>query len=263
MAWFTASVFKINISTNFFALLFFATLASYSVHWYLTDPANDTIPARSTWLSVHKPAHITFFIISATGITACLFTERRYFWLILPAIILTLLYSAPKFPSLFFKKLERYIIGKTLLLSGVWAYVTAVIPLLAGGTKWQAVHWLFFFNRFSLIFAICILFDIRDVKEDRAIGIKSLVTLLQRKQIRLIFDLIIITSIFIAIILYFYMNMWMSVILAVPAFLTYFLYRVANRSNSDYLFYFILDGLMTLSPVLYMFQRIISGQFHF
>lgn len=45
-------------------------------------------------------------------------------------------------------------------------------------------------------------------------------------------------------------------ILLVPTLLTFALYHRAVKTKNDYLFYFILDGLMALSPLLYFAKLI-------
>jgi hypothetical protein len=45
-------------------------------------------------------------------------------------------------------------------------------------------------------------------------------------------------------------------VLLVPGIITAALYNYAKRNFSDYLYYFVLDGLMMLSAVLMMFLQI-------
>ena len=252
MVWFTASVMGSRVSFQFTGFIFFSTLASYSVHWYLTDAATGSTDKRTSWLSANKQVHLVFFILSAVGSTAFLLAELKNFLWILPAVLLTLMYSAPKAPLPFLQNLEQYICGKTFLLAAMWAYVTVALPTLAEGVKWQQQDWIFLANRFALIFAICILFDMRDAEHDRSKGIKSLVTLLKKNHVKTVFTISIVAGILSA--LFFSQDVWLNAILMLPSFLTYFLYNRSVNTTNDYLFYFILDGLLALSPVLYFLK---------
>ncbi len=257
MVWFTSSLFKIDVSGVFTGFVFFSTLASYSVHWYLTDVDAETTAGRTSWLYANKKIHFLFFLVSALGSGLFLLAEIKNFVWILPAVLLTLMYSAPKIPLPFFKRLKPHIWGKTILLAAVWAYITAALPLLISNSAWQNDYWIFCFNRFALIFAICILFDIRDIEHDKTIGVKSIVTLLKTHHVKIIFNIVIIgclaSGIFFG--LYFY-DVWVAVILIAPAVLTYFLYPKAINTTNDYLFYVILDGLMALTPLLYFMKSL-------
>src|SRR5690606_41899303 len=65
---------------------------------------------RSSWLSRNKWLHATFFIISSIGCAFFILKELGYIKWILPAIFLTLLYSAPKFPFQPFISLKKFIL---------------------------------------------------------------------------------------------------------------------------------------------------------
>lgn len=255
---FTEEIFYLPVSFVFIGFVFFSTLASYSVHWYLTDADTEITASRTSWLSSNKKIHFIFFIISALGSAIFLLLEISNFKWILPAVFLTLLYSAPKIPLPFFQKLKQHIWGKTFLLAAMWTYITTGLPLLTENIVWKPEHWIFIFNRLTLIFAICILFDIRDKEHDKNIGIKSIVTLLKIHHLKTIFTIMILVSVAFAFLLQpYFSEYWVSAILIVPAFLTYFLYNRAISTLNDYLFYFILDGLMALSPVLYFLIKLI------
>lgn len=255
MVWFTGQLFGLSHSPIFIGFVFFSTLSSYSIHWYLTDEEAETTAQRTSWLSNYKTVHLVFFVISTLGTAVFLFLELKNFKWILPAVFLTLLYSAPKIPLASFAKLKSHIWGKTLLLAFMWTYVTAVLPLLLHSLTWQPMHIFFIVNRFLLIFAICILFDVRDRDYDKATGVKSLITMLPLRRVKLIFDVTILCCVASSVIFYnFFPEISTVLTLSIPAVLTYFLYHRANKSYNDYLFYFILDGLMALSPILYLIK---------
>lgn len=242
---------------NFIGFIFFSTLASYSIHWYLTDAETEITDSRTFWLTQFKWIHAVFFITSSIGCAYFLFLELHYIKWILPTILLTFLYSAPKF----FPSLKKLIFGKTVLLALMWTYVTSTLPLLIADRPWQFSYTLFSINRFLLIFPICILFDLRDKDYDKATGVKSLVTALSLKNIKKIFNLTIILNVVTIPVISYYAEISIvdNFILLIPTVLTFFLFSNAVKTKNDYLFYFILDGLMALSPMLYFMKTLLFG----
>ncbi len=241
----------------FISFVFFSTLASYSIHWYLTDEKTEITDTRTFWLAKNKRIHAIFFIVSSLGCAYFLLSEWQYIKWILPSIFLTLLYSAPKF----FPRLKKFILGKTILLALMWTYVTSALPFLIIDTPWQFSYTLFFINRYFLIFPICILFDLRDKDYDKATGVKSLITVLSAKKIKVTFNICIILNIISALLLAVCgnINTVDIFILLIPTALTFLLYSKSLKTKSDYLFYFTLDGLMALSPILYFIMTFIVG----
>ncbi|GAB3011446.1 hypothetical protein GCM10027051_12300 [Niabella terrae] len=254
MACYTTHLFTGHLPPlNFTAFVFFSTLASYSIHWYLTDAGTEITEQRTPWLGRNKRTHLLFFIVSAVGCGFLLLQELAYIKWILPAVLLTFIYTAPKIPFPPFTLLRNFIYAKTLLLALMWAYVTSALPLLLLDEAWQSGYTLFFINRFLLIFAICIPFDLRDREFDKAGGVKSLVTLLSPVQIRIVFNACILLNLLATVWLHQIRPQTLveNFILLIPTALTFLLYRTAIKTKDDYLFYFILDGLMALSPILH------------
>jgi 4-hydroxybenzoate polyprenyltransferase len=136
-------------------------------------------------------------------------------------------------------------------------YVTAVLPILIAGAQWNGGTYLFAASRFFLIYAICVLFDYRDREDDKTEGIRSLITLLNEKGIDRLFIISLVLFAASTISLYgcrfpaFYI-----LLLLIPGIIVAVLYRRAKRDFSDYLYYFVLDGLMMFSALLMLVFRI-------
>ena len=99
----------------------------------------------------------------------------------------TFLYSAPKLPQPIFRSLKTIAIGKTLFLSLVWTYVTAILPVFIDNKSLKGESLFFSISRFGLIYAICIIFDYRDREDDKRDGIRSMITYFGEKGIDFIF----------------------------------------------------------------------------
>jgi 4-hydroxybenzoate polyprenyltransferase len=235
---------------TFLAFVFFATLCSYSFHWYLT-PANVQESPRVNWMKKYGIVHSIFFLVGLAGVIFFgISLIQHWKWLVLSAFI-TFLYSAPKIPHPFFKFLLKVAIGKTFFLAFVWMYVTSVLPLQISEVDWKPDFYLFAAGRFCLIYAICVLFDYRDRHYDRLAGIRSLITWLSERAIAWLFTASLVLFFVLRIMLINYGYSYAVIImLLIPGILTGLLYRYATKNFSDLLYYFVLDSLMCLSSVL-------------
>lgn len=244
------------LSGRLAAFVFFSTICSYNFHWWLTP--DDTSPSyRVEWTQRNKPLHFILYLVGATGAVIYFFALSRYWLALCLGALLTFLYSAPKLPQPIFAGLKRIAVGKTVFLALVWTYVTSMLPLIVAHTPWTGAATLYAINRFGLIYAICIIFDYRDRADDRAQGIKSLITLLNESGVDTVFWLALVISVVTGA----WLSLWhfpvfTLILLMIPAVIVAGLYRVSKKSSSDYLFYFILDGLMMFSGLLMLVFRI-------
>jgi 4-hydroxybenzoate polyprenyltransferase len=236
--------------------IFFSTICSYNFHWYLT-PHSVAVSRRVQWTQGHKTLHQVLYLAGAAGAVFTFF-QLRAFW---PALcfgaFLTFLYTAPKLPQTWFAALKKIAIGKTVFLTLVWTYVTTVLPLVVAHAPWTAACTLFALSRFTLIYAICILFDYRDREDDKEEGIRSLITYLNERGIDIAFYVCLagFAGCTIALIGYHY-PAFLILLLLIPGVIVGVLYRHAKRDFSDYLYYFVLDGLMMFSGLLMLVFRI-------
>ena len=240
----------------FLAFVFFSTICSYSFHWYLTF--HSELPSsRIEWVQRNRNFHLAFFAIGFIGSGIFfLYLIKFWPWLVFGAII-TFLYSAPKIPHKHFRALRKIALGKTIFLALVWTYVTTILPVIVSNSIWQADFYLFTASRFYLIYAICILFDYRDRADDKAKGIRSLITYLNETGIRNLFALsLFLFFVSTCLMLFYKYSPFTIFILLLPGIITASLYNYARKKISDILYYFILDGLMALSALLMLLARI-------
>lgn len=243
-------------SKVFYLFVFVATLCSYNFHWYLTPFSRSTSP-RIAWNYHHRRLLLNMYFV--TLVLSLYFAwQLRAHWLPLSiGVIATFLYSAPKIPHKYFSLLAKIAIGKTLFLTFVWMYVTTALPVLIADTAWTTMHTLFCVSRFCLIYAICILFDYRDREADRAQGVKSMITWMSEKKILFVFSLSIALFVVSTVALYYgSVSVFTVVLLLIPGGIVLGLYNYARNHFDDYLYYFVLDGLMMFSSLLTLLFRI-------
>jgi 4-hydroxybenzoate polyprenyltransferase len=234
---------------DYLLFVFFSTICSYNFHWYLT-PESSTERIRVNWTHAHKKLHIILIIVGFIGaVYYALHFIQHWFWLG-GAVFLTFLYSAPKLQFAFARFLRKIAIGKTIFLSVVWTYVTAILPVIFGGSGWRPEYILFCAARYFLIYAICIIFDYRDRETDRNEGIRSMVTYFDEAGVnRLFYFSLALHFILTAALFYYQFSLPTIFYLFIPGIITAIVYGYAKTHFSDYLYYFFLDGLMALSAV--------------
>ena len=244
------------VNMHFLLFVLSSTLCSYSFHWYLTS--HSVIPSpRLKWLEKNRNIHVVLFIVGLAGSGIFFFYLLPYWHWLLIGVFITFLYSAPKLPHRYFKFLRKVAFGKTIFLAFVWMYVTTILPIIISDRDWNTSYVLFAVSRFFQIYAICILFDYRDREDDKADGIRSLITYLDEKGIFYLFTFSIIIFFICTGLLYRYdYKISDIIILLIPGILTAALYQYAKRNFFDIFYYFFLDGLMAFSALVMLISSI-------
>ena len=239
-----------HVNLYFATFVFFSTVCSYNFHWALT-PHSIAPSQRLQWDEKHKSYHLLLSIVGLIGAAISFLFIKEHWFYIGVAAILTFLYSAPKISFTPFQWLKKIAIGKTIFLAMAWTYVTAVLPILIEGTIATEKAIFFCTGQFFFIYSICILFDFRDRDNDKKEGIRSMITYFNEQGIDILFAISIIIFFVLSILLKQTGIQWINIgILLIPALLLITLYRHAKRNFSDYLYYFVLDGLMMFSGLL-------------
>lgn len=252
MVYQTSLLFGLPFSTALAGFVFCGSVCSYNFHWFLTPPNIPHPTPKVSWNIAHRKIHLVFFVIGALG--AAYFTILlldHWFWLGVTAF-LTFMYSAPKIPHPAVYWLRRIAVGKTIFLAFAWAHVTTLLPMVIYLRSLQWPHVLFFINRFFFIYAICILFDYRDVEDDRKAGIRSLITYLSARNIDRLFWFSVLVFFASTLALLPYFSVLVVAALLIPGIILCILYYPSKKNVSDYQYYFVLDGLMMLSAPLIM-----------
>jgi 4-hydroxybenzoate polyprenyltransferase len=259
MIWQTNQLLGLQYPQNtFYAFVFFSTICSYNFHWYLTPGDFSATSERIGWNNRYRNGLLVLCGIGGIG-SAWFFWQLREHWLVLcGSAILTFLYSAPKVPHPAFRWLSKIAIGKTLFLTFVWTYVTTLLPALVAG-NFATIPLIFLtLHRFFLIYAICILFDYRDLESDKKEGIRSLITTLAPKNLNRLYYFTLLLAAVCAGLMGPFTSLMAIISLLIPVATTALLTHKAHHNNSDYLFYFVLDGCMALSAVVYLLAVAVS-----
>lgn len=255
MAYQTGLLFDIPVSFYLMGFVFCGSVCSYNFHWYLTPPSANDPSHKLAWNLSNKPLHLGLFIFGlvGSGVFALLMIEH-WFWLGITAFF-TFLYSAPKIQHPFFSQLRKVALAKTIFLAFAWMHVTTFLPMMMHSTRLTPSEEWFVVNRFFFIYAICILFDYRDVEEDRRAGIRSMITFLDEKGIDILFWGSMAVFYLTTFLLSGTIDLLSILAILIPGVFLSLLYYPSKRNFSDYLYYFILDGLMMLSAPLLLLAK--------
>jgi hypothetical protein len=116
------NLLDLHLHSNYFLFVFFATLSSYCLHWYFTEIKKETVSIklnqfRNNYTINNRKLLFVQFSISSLMSLFCMWKQQEIIIYVLPAIIATLIYSAPKFPIKSFKNLEGKALAKTFYFS--------------------------------------------------------------------------------------------------------------------------------------------------
>ncbi|PSL46578.1 UbiA prenyltransferase family protein [Chitinophaga niastensis] len=252
MIWQTNQLLHLHYKENtFYLFVFFSTICSYNFHWYLT-PGTYSSSERIRWGEKYRTLMLLLCGMGMIG-SLYFFWQLREHWLVLSgSAMLTFLYSAPKVPHKTFTWLSKIAIGKTLFLTFVWTYVSTLLPALVADHPITVPVVFLTLHRFFLIYAICILFDYRDRESDKKEGIRSLITYLDTKDLNKLYYFSLLMAAVCAGLMGPFISFSAVITLMIPVIATALITRKAQHTASDYLFYFVLDGFMALSALLYL-----------
>ncbi|WP_338877318.1 hypothetical protein WBJ53_33075 (plasmid) [Spirosoma sp. SC4-14] len=247
MCWMTARLFHLKLPARFLLFIFLGTLSSYALHWYLTPTAVNQ-RERNQWNRRHKPTLLGIFIGSSVLLLALLSQLIPYLCYLMPLIVATFLYTAPKIDQRPFRYLRQIAILKTAYLAFVWTYVTAVLPLFVATAAWTATMSLWALNRFIFIYCLCFWFDYRDRDDDRHSRWLTLVSMMTHQ--RALYMFYGLAGCFtVSLVMLYLLGMTFRSIMGIGTPMLLLAGSVQSIPNwiSDYWYYAYLDGLLILS----------------
>ena len=224
------------------------SIVFYGIHRFFQIKKYRNIPSgRIEKLKKYRLLNLISIICSGL-VFIFLFIESRLFthWYIVVVFALSGLYILPLLPGKNRVRDLPYI--KIFLISVFWMLITACIPVVLSGSHFTNCILMYLAERFVFIMFITIPFDIRDIADDRMIGLKTMVTTWGFKTIKragLIIGLmgiaIIVTCLFMnCLSTSFFIALILSYILA----FSFFLYSSPKVPNNFYSV--MVDGIMII-----------------
>ena len=172
--------------------------------------------------------------------------------LIIPAI-LSLGYVLPFVKGQ--KRLRDFDYIKIFLIAIVWGVITVVMPILQRTTIFNLSHGLLLLERMAFIFAITLPFDIRDLKIDAHIDVKTIPAIIGIAKTKRLGAF----SLFLVCLLAggnWYLGVYSTgnlLAIALSCLSTLFLINYSDQTDEDYFFTGLMDGTMILQFLLVFF----------
>lgn len=232
---------------NFNWFIFFGTITGYNFVKYAALAGLHHRKLTDRLKSIQIFSVLCFFALAYFGIQF----EFKFWIFCLPLALLTLLYALPFLPHK--KNLRKIPTLKIFIIAAVWAGVSVYLPVVYNFTDWSLDATLLTAQRFLLVLALIIPFEIRDFNYD-ASTLGTLPQLLGIKKTK-IFGLLMLAG---CVILEFFKTGGLNttgvlhfIILAITA---YSILR-AKTDQSNYYASFFVEGI----PILWFLLSIAFG----
>ena len=183
---------------------------------------------------------------------AILFAKQKIVTALVPLSIITLCYSFPlRTTKTILFRLREVPLLKVFLISTTWSAVTVLLPTIHSGTEMNQTHVLMMLTeRFLLIFAIAIPFDIRDMNTDAMAKLKTVPLIIGKGKALALSNVCLLA--FIAISLFhFYLNGLTFVLPALILSVGFTVLLINTKTwNTSATYYAMLDGTLIFQGAL-------------
>ncbi len=245
----TCNVLQLPVNIFYSMFLAFATFCSYNLHWYFTPTHSFTLQ-KEEWSVTNKKILASLSLFG--GIGAVYFVSKLpilSLWYILPLLVVTFIYTAPKIPHPLFAKLQPMVRGKTLYLAFTWLYATVLIPISISHASYNTTTNQYIAYRFFLFFIVCGLFDYRDRVIDGLGGIKSIIAMAGAGVVKWVVQILLAICIVANLHLWDLINNSYFFLHFVPILLLIIFYSSLEKSNkNDWWYYGFLDAIVFIVP---------------
>ncbi len=176
--------------------------------------------------------------------------QLHHFYILSILGAIAFLYSYPALPFGKRKRIKDYGFLKIITLALLWTLVTVWFPVSDMPID-KGLYLLVFAKRFTFMFVLCLLFDIRDIDVDKHENRITLPVILGKKKsyftARLVLFLFLIIS---CIQYYFYLETEVFIAMLLSTLVTFFMVQLSKKTNSDFVYLAGIDGMMLLQAVL-------------
>lgn len=230
-----------------YLLLFSGTLVSYNLHRILRIPKNGKLHLKG------RQFRFAFLLFSLMLLAVSIFFIKEATLLVLfPLAVITFLYSVPLRLPFWSLPLRRIPYIKVFVVAVTWSVLTVWLPLAEiADTPTSLETWLIFTERFFLLLAVTIPFDIRDCQRDKEMDMKTLPIALGIKTSLWISGIAAILFLTTVGFQAFIMSYFYPLIPATIIFGLFISLLICGKCSSHSLYYvFYIDGLLLLYGIL-------------
>ena len=238
------------------SFVFFSTLFLYAIHRIVGLVKVKPFLEKYRYAVIYRfRNHIKFYAF--LGGVGALYFFFQLSWanqllLVIPAI-LSLGYVLPFVKGK--KRLRDFDYIKIFLVAIVWGVITVLMPILEQTTTLELRHGLILLERMLFIFAITLPFDIRDLKIDEHINVKTIPSIIGIKKAQ---DVAVFCLIGVQVLagVNWYLGAYEVqhfVAINLICILTILLVDYSDKTDKDYFFTGLMDGTMILQFLLVLF----------
>ena len=240
--------------------LFFSTLLVYSLHRIvgLQKAKGVRMTERYKIIERYKQHIVLYAVLSVLGCLYFFFQMQIKTQLFIVGLgLVSIAYVLPVFKG---KRLRDFNFVKVFVVALTWSAICCLMPLVNAGHDIGWVHYLYFAENIFFVFAITLPFDIRDMKLDDFVGVKTLVISLGKPKsfllVRFALGIAFLLSVGLSV-----EKGDMSYAISrfiIYLFLFFYVPRLKEEMN-DYYFSGVLDGTLILGPLLLILMHLIFG----
>ncbi|MEO6455892.1 MAG: UbiA family prenyltransferase [Ginsengibacter sp.] len=235
---------------GFYFFVFGGVMVQYNIH-YIVKKNSYAESSRLKWSKKNRGTHSLLIIAGLVLLITGLFCFKRsdFIFLLIPGII-TLMYSLPLLPLANKKRLKDFGILKIITLVMIWTVITVWLPVHEFSYTDKS-FFLIFIRRFIFLFALCLVFDIRDIEIDTKENIRTIPIIIGIKKTHILDYILLCVFILLTIIQYLqtpgigHLNA-----MIVSAAATFFMIEYIKKNKSDIAYLACIDGMMLLQALL-------------
>lgn len=236
-------------------LLFCGTFLAYNVHHLskLISKRKIQIGEYAQWVNQHKKVFLGVMALATLLVGIAIIYIRATLWL--PIVLISIVALAYSFPIVSVKEklepLRRIPYLKIWLICSVWSFATVNLPVVQWELTVTAQELsIIFIERMLFLFALAILFDIRDMDSDLQKGLRTLPLLLGRSTSYRISIFLLILFMATCWVHYYFSSIYMIAALIISAIATLAAIRHMKENSMSYFQYRIYDGSLLIQPLL-------------
>ncbi len=233
------------------AFVFSSTVFAYSALKFRTGEQAATATTHNNWAQENPVTAKIILLVSGLA-TALLFFKLtvRAQQVTIALALITALYGFVSLPFTGGKKLRDYGLLKTAFVGLVWSVTTVIIPLAGRGIGAELLAFLLL-RRFLFVMALTMVFEIKDIKADRAYGLMTLPMHLGIGQTKLLAQVVLLLLMLINIAQYLFSEVSLGNIIAVNVsiLLSIACIQPLTVETGDVWYYLVLDGMMFIQFV--------------
>ncbi len=250
-----------------YGFVFCATLLIYAGHRVMGLKKVKAFKDKGRYkiIAEYKNHIILYAVLGGIGTLVCasFLSWKTILLMVLPGLI-SLGYIIPFFVGKEKKRLRDFNFIKIFFVAGVWMWVSVVLPLFEMGFQNYEFILLSMIEIFLFVFAITLPFDIRDVKQDQHIDVKTIPSVYGEDFSRKLAMVLLVMAFVFALLSIFFGGIDSGIepsVLILSWVLGYgitgYLIWKSSIHKPDYFYTFYLDGTMILLPIFVIGMQMI------